>query len=249
MAGRPGDRPDQLLAGDAHRQREPVVDPAGDGRDGQPGPALLGGGQQGRLVDHADRAAAAGHGDDRAGVGLAGPAYGLGERQVLGDREGTAGEVARHQVREPAPDLGGLERGGGAVPEEEADDEGQQEVEEVRLDAEELLLRERPEQHRERGDPAAPGGDDGAAVHAAGELPDRGLEHPAAVQREPRDEVEGADQQVAEGQPLDDHEQQPVGHHEPQPERAPPDGQRGQRADHRDPELLARLLAPPPRSR
>ena len=33
-----------------------VVDAAGHRRDGQPGPALLGGGQQGGLVDHTDRA-------------------------------------------------------------------------------------------------------------------------------------------------------------------------------------------------
>ena len=37
-------------------------------------------------------------------------------------------------------------------------------------------------------------------------------------------------------------QQQPVGHDEPQPQRRQADRQRGQRADHRDPELLARLL-------
>ena len=111
------------------------------------------------------------------------------------------------------------------------------------------LLRERPEQDGDRGDPAAPRRDDGAAVHAAGELPDRGLEHPAAVQREPRHQVEGADQQVAEGQPLDDHQQQPVGHHEPQAERGerPPPARSAARP--RRSRTPAAASWPPPRSR
>ena len=113
---------------------------------------------------------------------------------------------------------------------------------------EERLLRQRPEHHCERGDPAAPGGDDGAAVRAAGELPDRGLEHPAAVQWQPGHQVERAHQQVPEGEPPDDQPQQPVGHDEPQPQRHRADSQRGERADHRDPELLARLLRLAPRS-
>ena len=45
--------------------------------------------------------------------------------------------------------------------------------------------------------------------------PDRGLEHPAAVERQPGDQVEHADEQVGAGQPLDGHQQQPVGVDEP----------------------------------
>ncbi len=37
---------------------------------------------------------------------VAGTAYRLGQGQVAGDREGTSGQVARHERRQPAPHAG-----------------------------------------------------------------------------------------------------------------------------------------------
>ena len=54
---------------------------------------------QGGLVDQADGPAGAGDGDDAAGLRLVGAAYGLGQRQVLRDREGTPGQPAGDQRR------------------------------------------------------------------------------------------------------------------------------------------------------
>ena len=185
-------------------QREAVVDAAGDGRDRQPGPALLGRGHQRGLVDHADRAAAAGHGDDRARPGPRGrgvpprPAAGpRGRRGYGGPGCGPPGAAAGAGPWRPGgPRVAPFQR---KKPMTKASRKSNTSGSTSKI----ACWRQRPEQDGDRGDPAAPGGDDGAAVHAAGQLPDRGLEHPAAVQRQPGHQVERADQQVPEGQPLD----------------------------------------------
>ena len=97
------------------------------------------------------------------------------------------------------------------------------------------------------GDPAAPAGDDGAAVRVAGDAPDDGLEHPAAVERQPGHQVEHADEQVGAGEALDGHQQQArrasTNH---SAERGRADRERGERPDDGDPELLARACAASP---
>ena len=108
-----------------------------------------------------------------------------------------------------------------------------------------LRLQDRPQHGGHGGHPAGPPGDDGAAVDVAGDPPDQRLEHPTAVERQTGDEVEEADEQVGAGEALDGDEQQPVRRHEPQAQRDDADGERGQRTDDRDQELLARLAGLP----
>ena len=109
--------------------------------------------------------AGAGDGHDAAGLGLLRAAYGLGERQVVGDGEGTPGQVAGHQGGQPAPEPGRRHGGGGAGPEEQRDDEREDEVDDVGLRRRaSRSMQQRPAQDRDGGDPAAPAGDDGAAV-------------------------------------------------------------------------------------
>ena len=75
---------------------------------------------------------------------------------------------------------------------------------------------------------------------AAGRAPHERLQHAATVQRQAWHEVDDADEQVGPHQCLDGHPQEPVGSDEPQADRPDPDGDRGQRADHRDQGLVAR---------
>ena len=60
----------------------------------------------------------------------------------------------------------------------------------VGCDVGELVHQQRPAQHRDGGDPAAPARDERAAVGVAGDAPHAGLEHPPAVERQAGDQVE-----------------------------------------------------------
>jgi len=75
-------------------------------------------------------------------------------------------------------------------------------------------------------------------VGVAGELPHRGPQHPAAVEGEPWDEVEDADDDVGPRQQVDGEPEQPVAHHQPEGEPRHADADRGEGAHHRDPQLL-----------
>ena len=102
-------------------------------------------------------------------------------------------------------------------------------------------MSERVDQHQHRGDPAAPAGDDRAAVRVAGELPDRRPQHPAAVERQPGHQVEHADDQVG-ARPAPPRRAR-AGRRAATKQQAQddqPDRQRGQRPDHRDPRTPAR---------
>ena len=220
MGGHLGHRPDERLALDAGRQAHARLDGARHRGDGHPGPAFLGRGDERGLADQADGSPAAGDGDQAAGVGLPGPADGLGERQVVGHGERPAGQPSGDQCGQLAARLGRGERRRGGRPEEQRDHGGQHEVEDVGGGAEQPLLEQRPGQRGDGGHAAGPGGHDRALEHVAGRPPDRGLEHPAAVQRQPGNEVEDADDEVGPGEALHGHQQQAVGSHEPQPEGA-----------------------------
>ena len=99
---------------------------------------------------------------------------------------------------------------------------------------------ERVGEHEQGRDPAAPAGHDGALVRAAGDLPDQRAQHPAAVERQPRHQVQDADDEVRPGQSLGGQvEQRAVGGQDRQRDRGDADRERGQRADHRDAELAA----------
>jgi hypothetical protein len=77
-------------------------------------------------------------------------------------------------------------------------------------------------------------------VLVSGGAPHEGLQHPATVERQPRDEVEHADDEVGAGQALDRQPDEPVGHEEPESDRGTTDGDGRQGPDDRDPELVAR---------
>ena len=97
------------------------------------------------------------------------------------------------------------------------------------------------------GDAAAdPAGDHRAGVAAAGGPPDRGRHHPAAVQRQAGQQVEDADQQVAQHQGPGEQ----AAHRAGVEQLADPEGdrrqqQRDQRPGHGDPGLAARGLGRP----
>ena len=121
MAGRVGDRPDQLLAGDAR--------PAGSGPSSSVRATVETATQGRRSSGVASSAASLTRPTGRplpvtvtmaAGLGLARAADGLGERQVVGDGEGTAGQVAGDQGGSRRRSRGRRDRGGGAGPEEAA---------------------------------------------------------------------------------------------------------------------------------
>ena len=123
--------------------------------------------------------------------GLLGPADRLGEGQVLRGPRGYGGPGDGR----PAPGAGGAAgplamAAVAPVQRKRRDHEGEQVVEELGWMPISRRLEQRPEQRGHGRDPAAPGGDDGAAVHVAGGSPDRRLEHPAAVQRQPGHQVE-----------------------------------------------------------
>ena len=99
-------------------------------------------------------------------------------------------ERARDQRRQPLAEPGVGHRGGCAGPEEQPEDEDQDDVDDLRLTADQRPLHDGPQQQREGRDPAAPPGDDRGAVLVAGGSPHRGLEHAAAVEREAGDQVE-----------------------------------------------------------
>ena len=219
-AGRPADRQDQVLAGEGGGQAEPVLEGAGHRRDRDPGAAFLGGGEQGGLVDETQGPTVAGHGDDAAGLRLLGAAYGLSQRQVVGDGERAARELAGDQARQPPSQPGGRHGRGGPGPQEHRDHEGQDEVEQLGLGC--------------RGAGSWSIGQQSTATAVSRppqpatmvprwtlpvSAPHGGLEDPAAVERQPGHEVEQADQEVGAGQGLDRHPQQPVGRDELEGER------------------------------
>ena len=183
-----------------------------------PGPPLLRRGQQRRLADQADGHAAAGHRDEAAGLGLARPADGLGQRQVVGDGQRTAGELPGHQRGQPvmrarAEDSAALAR----RPQEERDHDRDHDVEDVGRGAEHALL--------QRAASPAPATATTRPPQAATTVPRSML--PVAPQTtdfstrppssgRPGHQVEQADDQVGAGQPLDGHQQQAVRGHGPQ---------------------------------
>ena len=130
---------------------------------------------------------------------------------------------------------------GGGGPQEQRHHAGEQHVEDVGRRAEERLLEQRPGERGDGGHATGPGGDDGALEHVAGGTPDDRLEHPPAVERQARDQVEHADDEVGAGETLDGHQQQAVGRHEPQRRARPrPTAIEVERPHDRDHQLLAR---------
>ena len=160
------------------------------------------------------------------------------ERQVLRDGEGTAGQVARHQRRQPPAQPGRRHRGRGARPQEQRDHDGDHEVDELGLLVPHLAQHDRVRQGEDRRDPTAPPGGEGAAVDVPRQPPDDRLEHPPAVQRQPGDQVDQAHQQVGAGEAPDRQQQQPVGRHGPQRQRRATHGERRQRPDDGDHQLV-----------
>ena len=173
---------------------------------------------------------------------ILGPADRLGEGEVLGHGDGAARQVAGHQRRQPATDPGRADGRRRTGPQERGHHEGQEEVDDVGVDAPEGTLQDRPGEHRHRGDAAAPTGGDGAVVLTAGDLPAGRLDRAAAVEGKSRHQVEQGRGGAGLGDLLDRHLQHAVGRHEPQPQRRGTHRERGDGAHDRDHELLPRLL-------
>ena len=154
-------------------QPQALLERAGDRRGRDPGAAFDRDRQQGGLVDHADRHAARGHGHDAARLDLLRTAYGLGQRQLARDGEGTARQVAGDEVRQPGPDPRGLQRWRGAAPQEHRDHAREDEVDHGRLATQDLRGQEGVADGEQRDHAAAPRRDDRAAVRVTADAPDQ----------------------------------------------------------------------------
>ena len=186
--------------------------------------------------------AGGGDGDDAAGLGLLRAADRLGQRQVVGHGEGTAGEVAGHQRRQPAPDPGRAIAAIAPVQRNSAITNEQHVVEQRGRHVEDAPWHS--------GQPSTSDGDARGRPSRPRWCPvsrRRSSRHTIALSTRPPSsgrpghQVEQADQQVGPGEALDREQQQPVGRDEPQRRpRARADRQRRERPDDRDPELLAR---------
>ena len=120
------------------------------------------------------------------------------ERQVLGDGERTPRERARDEGGQPLPQPGVRHRGGRAGPEEQAEDERRGRSRGWSGgDADDRLLDQRPGRAAASAVRRPPQPATMVPRCWSPEAPQTdGLEHPAAVERQPGHEVEHADQQV-----------------------------------------------------
>ena len=160
-------------------------------------PRRAGNGGEGRGVDHGRRAGRPGRRARRRALRPAGAGRTSATRGGSGSpTAGSARARGAHQVQ-PAAQAGLLDRGGGAHPEEAADQDGDEHEARCPGVAAEQRAGQRTRAPRAITMIAAgPAGGDGALFLAAGGLPDRGFHQPAAVQRQPGQHVEDADQQV-----------------------------------------------------
>ncbi len=147
--------------------------------------------------------------DQGAGAGVVGTAQRLGERGVGLDGDGAPGEGAGLEVGEALAQPGHAQAVARAGPDDGGEDRGEQGVGEG-VGAADLGagVAEGPgvgeqRQADEDGDgerAADPGGGDGAGHGPAGDLPDDGAQHPAAVQRQAGQQVEDGDDEVGDHQ-------------------------------------------------
>ena len=167
---------------------------------GDPGAPVLGGGEQRGLVDDADR------GRRRLVTVTMLPASASWARRTASASGRSAGTERVRRARARPTRCGSLRRSrrrrhrrGGAGPQERPDHEGQHEVDDGRRGRRTAAPgAAATASSATAASAAAPAGDQGAAVHVAGDPPHQRLQHPAAVERQPRDEVEHADEQVGD---------------------------------------------------
>src|SRR6185437_9425490 len=175
-------------------------------------------------------------------VCVPGPAQRLGDRQVGRHRDRRADQRADLQRRQPGRHRRGGQRLGRADPDERRQQAGQQHV----ADAQRAVgghRDHRTDEHHHRHHPTAPGGDPGAGQLVAGDLPGAGPDQPAAVQRQPGQQVEHRHRQVAPDQQEDDDPgDRAAGDDRQQAGRPGREHQADQRSGHRDQVFLGRVV-------